>query len=260
MSSQEEYPDVGDLVIATVRRIVNYGAYVSLDEYNSKEGLIHTSELSTTWVRNIRDYAREGQKAVLKVLRINPERAQIDLSLRRVTGREKKDKLLQWKMDKKSDAILKTANDKMNLNPEQLEEMKDTILKKFNSVYEALEESVFEGDSVFTKLGISLEFAETLTEVANSKIKLEKVKVRGIVELTSLQPDGLDVIKNSLLKAKRVKKPRRAEIKIYTIGAPKYRIEVSMNEYSQADEILSRAINEALTSIKELKGEGKRLG
>ncbi|MGC8849674.1 MAG: S1 RNA-binding domain-containing protein, partial [Candidatus Bathyarchaeia archaeon] len=85
---QGEYPEVGDLIIGTVKRIVGYGAYVSLDEYPGKEGLIHISEVSTKWVRNIKDHLREGEKLVLKVLRIDPSRGQIDLSLRRVTGRE----------------------------------------------------------------------------------------------------------------------------------------------------------------------------
>ena len=45
-----EWPDVGDLVIATVDRVTSYGAYVVLDEYR-KRGLLHISELSTTWVK-----------------------------------------------------------------------------------------------------------------------------------------------------------------------------------------------------------------
>ena len=70
---RSEWPEVGDLVVATVRRIVDYGAYVHLDEYG-KEGLLHISEISSSWVRNIRDHVREGQKVVLKVLRVNPEK------------------------------------------------------------------------------------------------------------------------------------------------------------------------------------------
>ena len=86
-----EWPEVGDLVITTVDRVTSYGAYVVLDEYG-KKGLLHISELSTTWVKNIRDFVRERQKVVLKVLRVNVEKGQVDLSLRRVTKREKKEK------------------------------------------------------------------------------------------------------------------------------------------------------------------------
>jgi len=91
-ASQTLLPEVGDLVVATVTRIVDYGAYVKLDEYQGIEGLVHIQEISSTWVRNIRNHAREGQKLVLKVLRVNLQRNQVDLSLRRVTGREKTEK------------------------------------------------------------------------------------------------------------------------------------------------------------------------
>src|SRR5436189_5402770 len=91
-ASQTVFPEVGDLVVATVTRVEDYGAYVKLDEYAGIEGLVHISETSTTWVRNIRDHARAGQKLVLKALRVDPQRHQIDLSIRRVTGREQSEK------------------------------------------------------------------------------------------------------------------------------------------------------------------------
>src|SRR6266480_3801995 len=126
-TSQVIFPEVGDLVVATVKRVEDYGAYVKLDEFAGIEGLVHISEMATTWVRNIRDHAREGQKLVLKVLRVNPQRNQIDLSLRRVTGREKSEKMLEWKKERKAEAILKSAAEKMNKPEEDAETIKNTI-------------------------------------------------------------------------------------------------------------------------------------
>jgi translation initiation factor 2 subunit 1 len=68
-----EYPEIGDLIIATIETVTDYGAYAKLDEYN-KRGLLHVSEISSSWIRNIRDFVREGQKMVLKVLRVDVER------------------------------------------------------------------------------------------------------------------------------------------------------------------------------------------
>ena len=39
LASQTVFPEVGDFVVATVTRIVDYGAYVKLDEYQGLEGL-----------------------------------------------------------------------------------------------------------------------------------------------------------------------------------------------------------------------------
>ncbi|MEM4649369.1 MAG: S1 RNA-binding domain-containing protein, partial [Candidatus Bathyarchaeia archaeon] len=170
MSINRDYPEEGDLVIATVKRIESYGAYVTLDEYEDQEGLLHISEIASTWVRNIRDHVREGQKLVLKVLRVDPEKGHIDLSLRRVTGREKTEKLLQWKKDKKAESIMKTAIEKLKKTDEEANAIKEAILKKYESLYDAFEEAVEEGEETFIKLGISSEWAKALTESAKLKI------------------------------------------------------------------------------------------
>ena len=78
MGYEEEWPEDGELVVATVKKIVGYGAYVTLAEFGGKEGLLHISEISTRWVRRIRNHVREKQKVVLHVLRINRERGHID--------------------------------------------------------------------------------------------------------------------------------------------------------------------------------------
>jgi len=259
LSTGKEYPEEGDLVIATVKRIESYGAYVTLDEYEDEEGLLHISEIASTWVRNIRDHVREGQKLVLKVLRVDPERGHIDLSLRRVTGREKTEKLLQWKMDKKAESILKTAIEKMNKTEEEANNIKEIILKKYESLYDAFEESVEEGEDVFIKLGIPLEWAKALTEAAKTKIKIEKVKVSATLELTCLKPNGIEAIKQSLINAEKIRKRKNASIIAYAIGAPKYKIEVLANDYEEAENLLEKAVNEALTTIKNLGGEGRQV-
>jgi translation initiation factor 2 subunit 1 len=174
-----EYPEVGDLVVASVTRVVDYGAYVKLDEYDGVEGLIHISEIASTYVKNIRVHVREGQKLVLKVLRVNPQRFQVDLSLRRVTGREKSDKMLEWKKVKKADSIIKGAAERLKVGNEDIEKIRNVIYEKFDNPFDAFEASVDDGEEVFTKLAISEDWAKVLTEVARSKIRLEKAKVTG---------------------------------------------------------------------------------
>jgi translation initiation factor 2 subunit 1 len=258
MSTNREYPEEGDLVIATVKRITDYGAYVTLDEYDDQEGLLHISEIASTWVKNIRDHVREGQKLVLKVLRVNPEKGHIDLSLRRVTGKEKMEKLLQWKIDKKAESIMKTAIEKLKKTEEEANAIKEAILKKYESLYDAFEEAVEEGQEVFETLGISSEWAKALTEAAKSKIKIEKAKVSATIELTCLKPDGIEAIKQSLLNAEKIRK-KGASIIAYAIGAPKYKIEVLANDYGEAEALLKKAIDEALTTIRNFGGEGRQI-
>ena len=259
-ASQTVFPEVGDLVIATVTRVEDYGAYVKLDEYKAVEGLVHISEISTTWVRNIRDHARQGQKLVLKVLRVNPQRNQIDLSLRRVTGREKSEKMLEWKKERKADAILKSAADKLQRPEPEIDDLRTVLLDKFGSLYEPLEESIDNGTEALAKAGVSPEWAQALVEISKTKIRLERSKVRATLSIVCHKPGGLDIIKQSLAAAKKVRKPRGTDVRIYTIGSPKYRVEVESSSFESAEKTLNSVIEEAISSIKKGGGEGRKLG
>jgi len=260
LSAPLEYPEVGDLVVASVTRVVDYGAYVKLDEYEGVEGLIHISEIASTYVKNIRVHVREGQKLVLKVLRVSTQRSQVDLSLRRVTGREKSDKMLDWKKVKKADSIVKGAAERLQIPQEEVNKVRDVIYEKFDNPFDAFEEAADEGEETFTKLGISEEWAKALTEVARSKIRVEKAKVTGTVELICTKTEGIEAIRQALHGAKKVKKTRGTTIKVYTVGSPKYRFEVRSKEITDAQTTLNLAIEEALEGIKTLGGEGRKLG
>ena len=43
--NKPEWPEYGELVIATIEKVKEYGAYANLEEYN-KQGLLHISEVS----------------------------------------------------------------------------------------------------------------------------------------------------------------------------------------------------------------------
>ncbi len=110
----KEYPEEGEFVVATVKNIHHYGAFLKLDEYPpGKEGFMHISEVASTWVKNIRDYIKEGQKIVAKVIRVDPSKGHIDLSLKRVNQQQRKAKLQEYKRAQKAENLLKMAAEKM---------------------------------------------------------------------------------------------------------------------------------------------------
>jgi translation initiation factor 2 subunit 1 len=44
-----EWSEFGDLVIATIEKVMDYGAYAKLDEYN-RQGFLHISEIKTRFL------------------------------------------------------------------------------------------------------------------------------------------------------------------------------------------------------------------
>lgn len=78
-SIHEKY-HVGQTVTATVTKVTTFGAFARLDP--AIEGLVHISELSDGPVRHPSDVVSEGQELTLKILRIEPERRRLALSLK----------------------------------------------------------------------------------------------------------------------------------------------------------------------------------
>ncbi|RLI08621.1 translation initiation factor IF-2 subunit alpha [Candidatus Bathyarchaeota archaeon] len=253
---RREWPRVGELVIATVHRITDYGAYVLLDEYGGKEGLLHISEISSSWVRNIRDWVREGQKVVLKVIRVNPRRGHIDLSLRRVSDFEKKRKFLEWKRKRRARSILATAANRLNVRAgEVIEAVWDRLEGEFGEVLAGLEAVAEEGPGLLLELGVPEPIAKAVAEVARERMRKKEVKLAGVLTLSSLAPDGVNRIRKALLEAEEAC-PEGARTSIYIIGAPRYRVEITAGDYKLAERALRTVVERALEVIRELGGEG----
>src|SRR3990172_6820659 len=116
---REGYPEEGEIVLCTVAKIHSHAVFVDMDEYG-KGGMIHISEISPGRIRNIRDFVVEGKKIVCKVLRINLERGHIDLSLRRVTENQKKNKVNELKREQLAEKIVEYAAKQKNIKLEEL--------------------------------------------------------------------------------------------------------------------------------------------
>ena len=107
----QELPEIGEIVIATIKKTGDHGAYVSLDEYDNIQGFLHISEIAPGWVRKVTKYVKEGDKKVLLVKKIQEDRAEIDLSLKQISKEQRKKKLLDVKRFEKDQGILKNIQD-----------------------------------------------------------------------------------------------------------------------------------------------------
>jgi translation initiation factor 2 subunit 1 len=250
-----EWPEVGDLVIATIETVTDYGAYAKLDEY-SKRGLLHVSEISSSWIRNIRDFVREGQKMVLKVLRVDSEKGHIDLSLRRVTKRERIEKILLWKKDRKAEALLRGVAEKVGMPFEEVYEKAGLLIEEKFGLYDGFEKTVKEGTEVLTKIGVPENLAKAFAEVAAERIHVKMVKVKGTLEIRCLKPNGVKLIKDSFINAKKAEKTKDADIRFYVVAAPKYSVEVLAENYKRAEEVLQKVSQTVISNVTKAGGQG----
>ncbi len=77
---------VGQVVKGTITKLANFGAFARIG--GGIEGLIHISELSSQMVKHPRDVISEGEEMDLRIIRIEPERRRLGLSLKQVLEEE----------------------------------------------------------------------------------------------------------------------------------------------------------------------------
>ena len=65
----------------TVTQLANFGAFARIED--GIEGLIHVSELSEQRIEHPKQVVHEGQDLILRIIRIDPARRRMGLSLRR---------------------------------------------------------------------------------------------------------------------------------------------------------------------------------
>ena len=245
------YPETGEFVIATVKSIKPYGAFVTLDEYGGKEGFIHIGEIATGWIKYIRDHIREGQKVVCKVLRVDPQRGHIDLSLKRVNEHQRREKIQEWKNEKKAEKLFEIVAQRLGRDVDACyEEFGNFLIDKFGSLYAAFEEIAINEDLVKDE-GWEGDWIEVFAQVAKENITPPYVKISGYVELTTTAPDGVEHIKKVLTSAES------DYVTITYDGAPRYRIHVTAEDYKTAEELLSNTANKIIEDFKELGGEAE---
>ncbi len=230
-------PEPGEIVICTVREITSHGIYVNLDQYNATNGFLHVSEISTGWVRNIDRVAKVQQKLVLKVIRADRSRKEIDLSLRQVTNEERRAKVIQWKRDERAHAIMNVVRKKTNLTDAQLTDYVKRLEGEFGTLYEALEAAAKRGEKVVAALELPEPVKNAIVETANEKIVPPKYEVGAIVEVSSRAPDGVEQVKKTLLSA--TSSLSSADVRITYAGAPRYRIRITADDYKQAEKVMS---------------------
>lgn len=247
------YPSKGEIVIGTVTRVMDFGAFVSLDEYENKEGLVHISEVAPGWIKDIRDHVKKGQKVVCKVLDVNPKRGHIDLSIKDVTERQRREKLQEWKSEQRAFKWLEIAGEKAGIDRRGLEKIGKKLLKKFDTIYSAFEEAAYEGYEVLIKI-TGEKLAKEIAELAREHIKPPRVKVRGYFELKSFAGDGVERIKNALAEVKKFAKDG-VDIKVEYVGAPKYRVIVESDDYKTAENVLKKVVDAVTKAMKKLGGE-----
>lgn len=111
--------ELGDVLTGKVTGIQPYGAFVALDE--NTQGLVHISEITYGFVKDVSEFLAVGQEVEVKILEIDEEAEKISLSMRALQDRpttvRKKDapprKSLQDRVDESDANGFNSLKDKL---------------------------------------------------------------------------------------------------------------------------------------------------
>lgn len=248
----QEMPEQGEIVLATVTKVMDHGSYVTLDEYDNIQGFLHISEIAPGWIRSINRFVKDGEKKVLLVKKVNLKRGDIDLSLKQISKDQKKQKLKEVKKFEKGKTLLQNVKERAKLSDGEVEKLEDSIYSKFDSVYDAFIEIGRNGIGSVKELKLAKKTADAI-EVICSKIKLPSVEIRGILEITNEKSDGVEIIKKILIDVLK----KDSTIDITYLGAPKYRLSITSDNFKSAEKLLKPIIAEIQTDIEKKKGSFK---
>ena len=250
MYKKKGFPQEGEILLCTVKKILPHSVFVNLDEYTDKEGLIHISEISPGRIRTLSDFVKEGRKIICKVLKLDKEKGHIDLSLRRVTTSVKVNKLTDIKQEEKSEKLLKLTGDKLKKTlPDMYKEIGYNLLEHYGSLNQFFQD-ISKGNS--PEIEIPKKTMEIITEIVKEKIKPQEVKISGSLTLIDFKPNGIENIKKSLLLITEDK-----NIKIRYTSAPKYRVEVTSTDYKTAENTLKNIVDTIINEITKMGGTGE---
>lgn len=278
MLKTSEYPELGDLVVCSVKNVKNFGAFVTLEEFGDQEGFIHIAEVARGWIKYIRDYVREGQKVVCKVLNVDPSKGHVDLSLKQVNEHQRREKIQEWKNDQKAEKLLEMVVRKdrgimeekewEKLGKEEQKEIKakirkelldfynmygERLVEKFGSLYGAFEEASMDENALEDE-NFKGKWVEHFVQAAKENITAPEVSIDAYMEMMCPIPDGVDHIREALVRAE---KSDHVKVTVQYIGAPRYRIVVTASDYKTAEEEILAASERAIQYIESHGGKGK---
>lgn len=265
MTTAKRLPKLHELVIGTVKRIEEHGAFVTLDEYFNLEAYVPLNEVSHSWFKSIREVLKVNQKRVFKVIRVDPKRGLIDISLKRVTDGERRKKMQEWKRFQRLMKLLELAAVKLSKNVEEALEVALSLENVYGDALAGLEASVKEGPEALKRAGVKEPWLSVLYELAESYVRIPKAKASIVFSVGCTQGDGLERLRGILEAWSEVTKSfPDVSARFYVVGPPRYRmdieaydpkrIEAFINEVSKV--ILARASEKGCqASFERLKRE-----
>ncbi len=240
-----DYPEKDELVVVKINQILNYGVFVELLEYNNMRGFVHISNVSSSWVKNIRNIVKMNQVRVAKVMNVDIQKRQIDLSFAGVSSQREKQKLTEFKQVNREEKLIEllAKQEKKKFN-DVWKEVAEPLIEEFGSLYEAFEKISLGRD--FSNL-IPKNWVAPVNELVEKNIVVSVKSLSATIKATSLKESGLENIKKIFSEVEAVK-----GCNVIYQGAGSYKVTCSAQTFKEAEKTLEKINENAEKNSKKL--------
>ena len=238
MVRRKGFPEERELVIIKVNKVTQFAAWGFLPEYPDFEGMIHISEAAGKWIYDVREVVKE-----------DPEKKVVKLSLKRVSKRDAKEKMNAFRKEQRAEKILEMVAKKLGKSlDDAYEEIGFKLQDEFGEMYDGLEE-IRKNPKLVEKLKIKKEWAKALLEVLEKAIQEKEVRIKAEIELKSFESDGIERIKKILENLEK------NGISIKYLATPRYLAEIKTTNPKQDEKKFISTIEKLLKEANKLKVE-----
>ncbi len=235
MEFYRDLPEEGEFVVIEITEVHEHSASARIVGYD-ENGLIHISEVSRSWVRDINQHLDEGEKTVAQVVEVDDA---INLSLKRVNDKQKREAMDEWNREQKADKFLQRVADRTGTDVEELyEAVAFPFQREYGSTFEGFEHAAM-GDIDFDDIGIDAELAVAVAAVAEENISLKQVEMEGEMTVTVPGGNGIDAITAALQVGE--------DAEVSYVSAPEYAI----TAWGRNAEDAKNTMDETIDAIRE---------
>jgi translation initiation factor 2 subunit 1 len=239
-------PERGELVICKIKNINPNSAFAEMIEYG-KVGMIHVSEVAKRWVRDIREFLKENQHVVCRVMYIEGDN--VSLSVKRVHPKDARRKLNRFKKERKAEKMLELVAKKLKKTMDQAyEEIGFELQETFGSLDKAFELAL-KNPGLLKSKKIPEKWITAMVEIAKKSYAEKTYELKGNLKLICYQPNGIDVIKKALSGVK--------DFEVKYISSPNYLITGKGKNFKELETKMLETSEKVMKEVRRSGGEAE---
>lgn len=219
-----------DLVLCKVKDITNTVVFAELP--NGQKGTIISSEIAPGRIKYMRQYVVPNKQIVCKVLKVDGDH--IELSLRRVSSKEKKEVMQSFKQSQVINVAFK------QILKENEGEIKRKILKNFENLTKYM--NSIKSDESLIKKYIPEKYRNAIKKLSEKKRKNEELKQN--IKIKCLENDGV-------LRIRKIFDIKNENISINYVSAGNFKLKLIVKDFKQGKRQMAEIIENLQKKAKE---------